>query len=487
MLQTITTRTLRALTVSAVVAVCLVLGVVAGRLVLGPVVGPVLGPFAGLGVAVALLAVVAPRWGATTGGGAAPHAVLAASAARVREGAADDALPGLARVLGEGTAAARAAVWLVVPEGLVARAVHVGGSGRRDVPDAAAAPDPGTTDPTVRDAAVGSAADELVPSLAALLARPDVDHAVPVLDGPVLRAVLTLGKPGRAVTPADRRLVQDVAGAAGLLLRGVARGGELRARVARVDELAREMQASRERLHRAREVERRRLVAELGGATTERLAAFRSGLDDLDEVLEEAAEAPEGPDGADEREELAGLAEHHLAESGRRLEELLDRFRVIARGVHPAVLRDQGPRAALEEVVADLPRPVRVTGRLTGRLPWEVESGLYHAVAAALQLIAGHPAEDPVELVLDQVDGRVQARLEAGPDEGTTVAAGPAGIRDALADDAERLTALGGALETTVDGAGHVALRVWLPAELSPSVEAGPVGAGPVGAAGVVR
>ena len=37
------------------------------------------------------------------------------------------------------------------------------------------------------------------------------------------------------------------------------------------------------------------------------------------------------------------------------LDELLDRFRVIARGVYPAVLRDQGPAAALDEVIADLP------------------------------------------------------------------------------------------------------------------------------------
>src|SRR5436305_572415 len=83
---------------------------------------------------------------------------------------------------------------------------------------------------------------------ALLLARREIDHAVPVLDGDRLRAVLTIGKPGRPVTPADQRLMRDVAGGAHLLLQGVARGAELAARVRRVDELAAETAASRQRL-----------------------------------------------------------------------------------------------------------------------------------------------------------------------------------------------------------------------------------------------
>ncbi len=71
------------------------------------------------------------------------------------------------------------------------------------------------------------------------------------------------------------------------------------------------------------------------------------------------------------------------------LDELLDRFRVIARGVYPAVLRDQGPAAALDEVAADLPRSVRLTGDLGGRLDWEIESGIYYVVAAAMGVLAG--------------------------------------------------------------------------------------------------
>ena len=111
-----------------------------------------------------------------------------------------------------------------------------------------------------------------------LLARPDTDHVVPVLDGTVLRAALAIGKPGAAITPADQLLIQDVAHGAGLLLRGVAQNAELADRVRRADDLATELQASRQRLARAREVERRRLVMELGHATTDRLAGLRGAV-----------------------------------------------------------------------------------------------------------------------------------------------------------------------------------------------------------------
>ncbi len=54
-----------------------------------------------------------------------------------------------------------------------------------------------------------------------LMARSDVDHAVPVLEGSTARAWLTVAKPDGPVTPADRRLMADLAEGAGLLLRGV--------------------------------------------------------------------------------------------------------------------------------------------------------------------------------------------------------------------------------------------------------------------------
>ena len=180
-----------------------------------------------------------------------PYSVLAQTTARVGAGSLEEALPGLAQVIAEGTGAQRAVVWLAVDDRLVETAAYPA------------------------DGLPAAAAD----NLAVLLARPDTDHVVPVLDGTELRAALTIEKPDSPITPADQRLMQDVADGAGLLLRSVQRGVELHERVRQADELVAQLRESRRRLTRAREVERRRLIGELSHATTDRLGALHGALD----------------------------------------------------------------------------------------------------------------------------------------------------------------------------------------------------------------
>jgi hypothetical protein len=439
--RTIVAKLSRVLLVACGVAI--VLAVVAEGSVLafgyGPIV--VLLPFIAMGMLALGLALVLPRIDAlverlTHHREITPYSALAAAAARIRAGSLDEALPGLAQVLAGGTGATRAVVWLVVGDRLVVAADHP---------------------PSSDDA--GQPPEE-VPNLAVLLDRPDTDYVVPVLDGTVLRAALAIGKPGAPISPADQLLVQDVAHGAGLLLRGVAQNAELADRVRRADDLATELQASRQRLARAREVERRRLIMELGQATTDRLAGLRAAVTTAREGLDEPT-----PDTA--------LAQQALWRAREGLDELLDRFRVIARGVYPAVLRDQGPAAALDEVAADLPRPVRLTGSLGGRLDWEIESGIYYVVAAAITVLAGRAAELELPVHLEHADGRVAVRIDDMAPAGTVEQ-----LRAGLADEVERLAALGGDVEMTgIEAEGGVSgraigLRAWLPDRLEPVVEA---------------
>ena len=387
-------------------------------------------PFLAAAVGAAGLGVVLPgidRWvaGLTRYRPSTPYSALAQTVARIRAGTLPEALPGLARVLADGTGATRAVVWLAVEDRLVAAAVHP--------------PQPGA-EPAV------------APNLAVVLAGQDADHVVPVLDGPALRAVLAIGKPGSPVTPADRQLMDDVANGAGSLLREVQRGRELEQRVRRAGELAEELQQSRRRLSRARDVERLRLAGELTNVTGDRLAALRAEFT----TARAGLGSVDGPDD-DVRATL------RRARSG--LDELLERFRSIARGVHPAVLRDRGPVVAIEELLADLPRPVRLVPELSGRLAWEIESGVYYVVAAALHQMASEP--DAGELVVRLVHGggRLAARITD-----PTPAVGVDRLRSALAMDVERLSALGGALELGVDGGG-IEFCAWLPDRLEPLVE----------------
>ena len=368
-----------------------------------------------------------------------PYSVLAQTTARVGAGSLEQALPGLAQVLAEGTGAQRAALWLVVGDRLV---------------EAASFP-PASAPPAAASHPAAPAAPAAAANLAVLLARPGTDFVVPVLDGAVLRAALAIGKPDGPVTPADRRLMQDVADGAGLLLRSVQRGAELHERVRRADELAGELRESRQRLTRAREVERRRLVGELSHATTDQLATLRGALRSVDDDLN-----------ADPAR--AGAAAEALGRAGVALDELLQRFRVIARGVYPAVLRDQGPAAALDEVLADLPRSVRLVGDAGERLAWEVESGIYYLAAAAMTHLAGRPGHTELHVQLEHGDGRLAVRID-------DPALGPgsaAELRDELAGDVERLVALGGAVEITEYAAG-VTVLAWLPDRLEPLVEPG--------------
>ena len=168
-----------------------------------------------------------------------PYSSLAAAAARIRAGSLEKALPGLAQVLADGTGATRAVVWLAVGRP----------AGRRGGVPAAARRRPGRH--AWRTWRCCSPGRTPTTSSRCWTAR-------------CCARRWRSASPARPITPADQQLVQDVANGAALLLRGVALNAELRERVRRADDLAQELQASRQRLARAREVERRRLVMELG-------------------------------------------------------------------------------------------------------------------------------------------------------------------------------------------------------------------------------
>ncbi len=434
---------LRVLLVACGVAVVLVVGVQGGSYALGPGPLAVLLPFVAIAAAAVGLGAVLPRIDRiverlTHHREITPYSALAAAAARTRAGSLEQALPGLAQVLADGTGATRAAVWLAVGDHLVVGA-------RYPTPQKATPHDP------LREPAEPEQPPEAVANLAVLLTRPDTDYVVPVLDGTVLRAALTIGKLGGSITPADQRLVQDVANGAALLLHSVALNAELAERVRRADHLADELQASRQRLAKAREVERRRLVTELSHATTERLARLR-------------AEVSAARGHLNAHPEVGRSAKQALYRARVGLDDLLDRFRVIARGVYPAVLRHQGPVAALDEVAADLPRSVRVTGSVGGRLDWEIESGIYYVAAAAMSELAGRPAEDDLVVHLERSDGRVSVRIDDLARAGVAEQ-----LRAGLAEDVERLAALGGDIQLTGSD-GSIGLRAWLPDRLEPVV-----------------
>lgn len=396
-------------------------------------------------VAVALVAVALPLVDRVIDrlrtGHRSPYAALAAAVGHFRDGAIDDALPGLAQVLVEGTGAEQAGVWLAFDDALTIAATH----------------------PSSAQAATGR-----VPNAETLMARREVDYAVPVLEGSSARAWLTVAKPDAAVTPSDRRLMDDLARGAGLLLRGVALTNELEQRVRRAGELSVELAESQHRLRQARDLERRRLVAELDTVITARLQRLRADLGELDGELAADTRTKTGAPSkvkikAATRRSLEGLT---AVRDG--LDDLLERFRIIVRGVYPSVLRDEGPRAALDEVATDLARPVRIDGTLDRRLTREVESGIYYVAAAAMQQLAADTATQPLRVHLTVNEGRFSVLVvDRSP------ATGVEELRRGLADEADRLEALGGVLRIEQDQEGAMRVWAWLPTDLLPGMHVG--------------
>jgi signal transduction histidine kinase len=216
------------------------------------------------------------------------------------------------------------------------------------------------------------------------------------------------------MNPAKEKLVRDLAGQAGLVLRNV--------------RLIEELRASRQRLVAAQDEERRRLERNLHDGAQQQLVALSVRL----RLAESLAERD--PPGT--KAMLSALQ----AETGDALENLRD----LARGIYPPLLADHGLPAALEAQARKAPVPVEVRSDGVGRLPKEVEAAVYFCCLEALQNVAqyAHATHAEVRLsasgdelafeVIDDGDGFDPSAMRRG--------SGVQGMAD-------RMEALGGILE----------------------------------------
>jgi signal transduction histidine kinase len=159
-----------------------------------------------------------------------------------------------------------------------------------------------------------------------------------------------------------QRPLLEAAGSAGrLALENARLHAQLRAQLT-------ELQESRTRIVAAGDAERRRLERDLHDGAQQRLLALGLAL----QLLR-----------ADHRDSQL------LAEAESELQEALRELRELARGIHPAILTDQGLTAAVGSLVdrAALPITTRVTDQ---RYPQPVESAAYFVVSEALANATKH-------------------------------------------------------------------------------------------------
>jgi len=329
---------------------------------------------------------------------ATPYEVLSQFSERVAESyAADDVLPRMARVLADGTDAARADVWL-----------RAGGMLRQA---ASWPPESGVAEPA---RVVGDS----------LPGMPEADRIVEVRHQGELLGALTVSKrPGESLTPVEEKLLDDLASQAGLVLKNVGLTAEL---LARLDDL----RASRQRLVAAQDEERRRLERNLHDGAQQNLVAIKVKLG-LAEMFVDRDPA---------------RAKQTLGELKVDTDEALETLRDLARGIYPPLLADQGLVAALESQARKATLPVQVDSEGVGRYRQEVEAAVYFCCLEALQNVQKYAAAQSAVVKLEGSDSGLT--FEVADDgqgfDGTTVKRGAG-----LTNMTDRIDALGGRLEVS--------------------------------------
>jgi len=326
---------------------------------------------------------------------ATPYEVLARLSRRAAGTfATEDVLPRSARVIAEGMGASRVVVWLRV---------------ERELRPAASWP--GTADPP---SAVALSNGDM-PVL-------EGDRAAPVRLGNELIGAITVDKPaGEPFTPAEEKLLDDLAGQAGLVISNVRLTAELEANIERVESQAQELRASRQRIVAAQDEERRRLERNIHDGAQQHLVALAVKLRLARQTI--ARDAVKG------REMLVALQDE--------IGSALDTLSSLALGIYPPLLEEQGLAPALAAQYTRSGLPVRLSTDLAHRYPIEAEAAVYFCVLEALQNAAKHASASRIDVRLEE--GAGELRFEVRDDGvGFRLSAngggtGLQGIRDRLA------------------------------------------------------
>jgi signal transduction histidine kinase len=339
----------------------------------------------------------------------------------------EDVLPRLAAIIGQATGAEQAEVWIRTgaTEQLAAAwpaqalsAPPPGAPAAAPVPGPLAAPLPVTQAPSVPALTAAPEPDQAHNGRARVF---EVEH-----QGERLGSLRVTSSPREPLTPAGERLVQAVAGQAGLILRNVG--------------LVEDLRASRQRLVAAADQARRDLERDLHDGAQQQIVALTAKLRLARNQL---ARDP-------------AIAGQTLAEAQAEAKQTLQDLRELARGIHPSVLSDQGILAAVKSRITRLPIGVRLTAGpelAGGRYPDEIEGAAYFLVCEALVNVVKHAHASQAQVLLSDDGARLRVEITddgAGFDPADAAGSGLTGLAD-------RIEAVGGSLSIrSRPGAGTV-------------------------------
>lgn len=235
--------------------------------------------------------------------------------------------------------------------------------------------------------------------------------------GPGARAVTVMERDGQRLAalihdPAlDPGLVGAAAAAAGMAIVNERLQAEVRAQLE-------DVRASRQRIVEAGDAERRRVERDLHDGAQQRMATLALSLAMLrDRVRSDPV--------------LAASLEQATAELRQAIVEL----RELARGIHPAILTEEGLAAAVEALADRSALPVRVQADVGDRLPGPVEAIAYFVVAESLANVTKHARASAAGVDLSLCDRMLRVQVSddgvggADPSRGS----GLRGLQDRVA------------------------------------------------------
>ncbi len=348
---------------------------------------------------------------------ATPYETLSKFSERLAETyATEDVLPRMARILAEGTGASRAEVWLRV------------GSELR--PAASWPQDDGT--PTSSPVPLrGSAHQRLVDASRVTAAAREVEVRH---QGELLGALTVTKPPNEPFTPAEEKLLSDLASQAGLVLRNVALIADLR--------------ASRRRLVAAQDEERRRLERNLHDGAQQQLVALAVKQRLARDLVSRDPER----------------ASAMLAELEADTSDALENLRDLARGIYPPLLADKGLGPALDAQARKAPVPVVVEVDGVSRYRQDVEAAVYFSCLEAMQNVVKYAEATRAYITLMVDEGDLRFSVE---DDGVGFDPSSIAYGTGLQGMADRLDAIGGTLEIRSAPGEGTAIRGRIPAPAS--------------------
>jgi signal transduction histidine kinase len=217
----------------------------------------------------------------------------------------------------------------------------------------------------------------------------------------------------------DPQLVEAAGAAARLALHNARLQADVSAQLAKVQE-------SRRRIVTAGDEERRRIERNLHDGAQQRLVALALEL--------RIAQRQFGA--ADPQLEAV------LAGAVSELQVAVEELRELARGLHPAVLSEEGLGGALESLAARTPLPVRIVSTPDGRLPEEIEAAAYFVACEAIANTVKHAHATRIEVSADRLNGRLVIEVQDDGVGGAHANGGGSGLRGLL----DRVEAHGGTL-----------------------------------------